>query len=196
MFYLILSDRDMVLFKTALVGTALLVLGVLLLTIIGPYVTVEIQETHLQVVEPHAEFLVGDVVDRSYSLPATSDVLGTVGVSEAPANQTGGISLIVFDAQNYGRWSTGGQASSLYSAEKQGQFNFTFKTEKADTYHFVFDNRASVYKKYVVLTIAYDEVTTKIVPDSRVPYAAWTLVIIGGLVLIYGLLRKPPVTWA
>lgn len=186
----------MVLFKTTLAGLGVLVLGVLLLTIIGPYITIEVQETRRHPVEPHAEFLVGDVVDRSYNLPATASVLGTATVTEAPSNQTGTISLTVFDAENYGSWSTGGQASSVYSAEKQGQFNFTFKTEKEGTYHFVFDNRAFVYKKYVVLTLAYDETTVSHVPDNRVPYGAWALVIIGGLVALYGLLRKPPITWA
>jgi len=193
---LILSDYRMVLFKPTLTGIALLVLGLLVATMIGPYVTVEVQEVHRRSVEPHAEFLVGDVVDRSYNLPPTTNVIGTVLVTEAPSNRTSDVSLLVLDAENYQRWNSGGQASSLYSEEKQGQFNFTFKIDKGGIYHFVFDNRASLYKKYVVLTIAYDEITTKRVPDTRVGYVGWALASIGGLVLVYGLVRKPSVTWA
>jgi hypothetical protein len=63
-------------------------------------------------------------------------------------------------------------------------------------YHFVFDNRVSVYKKYVILAISYDEVTVKKVPDSRVGYIGWAVTIVGALVLAYGLIRRPPVTWA
>jgi hypothetical protein len=185
----------MVLLKTTLAGFALLLLGVLLLGVLGQYVTVEVRQVHRRDVEPHAEFLVGDMVDRSYSLPGGSDVLGTISVTEAPSNQTGDIRFLVFDAENYQRWSSGGQASFMYSAEKQGQFNFTFTSDKAGTYHFVFDNRASLYKKYVTLTIAYDEITTSRIPDPRVNYLSWALVIAGGLIFVYGLLRKPPIPW-
>ena len=186
----------MVLLKTTVAGFALLVLGLLLLTVAGQYVTIEVQEIQRRGVEPHAEFLVGDVVDKSYSLPAGVEVLGTISVTEAPSNQTGGIRFLVFDADNYQKWAIGGQANFAYSAEKQGQFNFTFTTDKSGVYHFAFDNRASLYKKYVTLTIAYNEVIKSRVPDTRVGYVGWALVIIGGLIFVYGLLRKPPIPWA
>jgi hypothetical protein len=51
----ILSDRRMVLFKTTLVGVCILVAGILLLTTLGPYVTVEVQQVQYRDVEPHAE---------------------------------------------------------------------------------------------------------------------------------------------
>jgi len=186
----------MVLLKPTVAGFAVLVCGILLLTVLGQYVTVEVQEVHRHDVEPHAEFLVGDFADKSYSLPGSSEVLGTMSVTEAPSNQTGDISFMVFDAENYQRWSSGGQANFMYSAEKQGQFNFTFTTDKAGVYHFVFDNRASLYKKYVTVTIAYNEITTSRVPDPRANYVSWALIITGGLIFIYGLVRKPPVSWA
>jgi len=186
----------MVLFKTTLTGTALLILGLLVIIMIAPNITVEVQEVHRRSVEPHAEFLVGDTVDKSYSLPQATSVIGTVFATEAPSNRTSVISFLVFDAENYQRWASGGLANALYSRENQGQFNFTFKTESATQYYFVFDNRDSVYKKYVVLTIAYDEVTTKQVPDTRAGYVGWALAIIGGLVLAYGFVRKPLVTWS
>ncbi|HXX72896.1 MAG TPA: hypothetical protein VEI80_04305, partial [Candidatus Acidoferrales bacterium] len=63
-------------------------------------------------------------------------------------------------------------------------------------YHFVFDNRASVYKKYVVLGVSYNEISTSTKPDPRVPYVGWGLLAVGLAVLVYGLLRKPAITWA
>jgi len=185
----------MVLLKTTLTGIALLALGLLLLTYIAPYVTVEVQELHTRVVEPHAELLVGDMADRPYNLPASSDVFGSIDVNEAPSNQSGDIRFVVFDAQNFQLWNSGQQANFAYSADKQGQFNYTFKTDKSGTYHFVFDNRASLYKKYVVFNITYNEITTTRVPDSRMNYVAWALAIVGGVTLVYGLIRKPPLTW-
>ncbi len=186
----------MVLLKTTLTGIALLALGVILLTIAGQYVTVEVQQVHRHDLEPHAEFLVGDQVDKQYSLPGGVATFGVITVTQAPSNQTGDIRFMVLDSDNYPKWSTGAQANFLYTAEKQGQFNFTFATEKSGVYHFVFDNRASLYKKYVILTVAYNEITVTRVPDPRTAYVAWPLVVAGGLILLYGLARKPPIPWA
>ena len=185
----------MVLLKTTVTGFAVLILGVLLLTTIGQYVTVQVQEVHRHDVEPHTQFLVGDMVDKSYSLPGGSSVFGIVAVTQAPSNQTGDVRFIVFDSENYQRWNVGTQANFAYSAEKQGQINFTFTTDKSGVYHFVFDNRASLFKKYVILTVAYNEIITRQVPDTRVTYVAWVLIAVGGLVLVYGLMRRPPVSW-
>ena len=180
----------MVLLKTTVAGFVVLILGVLLLSMIGQYVTVQVQEVHRHDVEPHTQFLVGDTVDKSYSLPGSSSVFGVVAVTEATSNQAGDINFTVLSSD-----ITGARANSVYSAEKQGQFNFTFTTGKGGVYHFVFDNRNSLYKKYVTLTVAYNEVITSQVPDTRVTYVAWVLIAVGGLVLVYGLMRKPPVTW-
>lgn len=186
----------MVLLKATLTGIALMGLGMLLVTAIGPYVTVEVQHMQQHSVEPLAEFLVGDFVDKPYNLPAGANVIGTLSATQAPSNETSDIRLLVFDSENFQRWSSTGQASSVYSADKQGKLNFTFKIDKEGIYHFVFDNRASLYKKFVVLTITYDEVVTERVPDTRVGYVGWALAVVGGVILVYGLVRKPAITWA
>ena len=141
----------MVLFKTTMAAVAVLIIGVLLLSYGGQYITMTVQNVQRTNVEPHAEFLVGDVVERSYSLPAGVTALGIVKITQAPTNQSGDIRFLVFDDENYQKWSSGGQANFAYSAEKQGQFNYTFTTSVSGIHHFVFDNRASLYKKYVDL---------------------------------------------
>lgn len=187
----------MVLFKTTLAGASLLVVGILLLTTLGPYVTVEVQETQHRDVEPHAEFLVGDVEDRTYPLPANVPASGYIDVTQAPTNASGDIRFMVFDEGNYQKWSSGQQSINLIpTAENQGKFNFNFTTANAGIYHFVFDNRASLFKKYVVLSLGYSEVTISHVPDPRVPYVGWALAVVGGILLAYGLARKPPISWA
>ncbi len=186
----------MVSLKATSIGVSFLVLGILMLTVIGQYVTTEIQEVQRRDVEPHTEFLVGDVGEKSYSLPSGVSVFGSIDVTQAPSNQSGDIRFMVFDAENYQRWSSGGQSNFLFSGEKQGHFNFTFKTEKDGVYHLVFDNRASVFKKYVVLSIAYDEISTSRVPDTRARYVGWALLVSGGLILVYGLVKKTPIPWA
>ncbi len=186
----------MVLLKTTLAGACLLVVGILLMTTLGQYVTVEVQQVQTRPIEPHAEFLVGDVVDRSYSLPASASTSGSVGVTQAPTNASGDIRFMVFDAENYQKWNSGQQSDFLFSAEKQGQFNFTFTTARSGVYHFVFDNRASLFKKYVVLSVSYSEVSVSHVPDRRMPYIGWALLVGGAIILAYGLVRKPPIPWA
>jgi len=185
----------MVLFKTVLVGVALLVLGVLVLSVVSQYVTMEVQQVQRHDLEMKAEFLVGDVVDRPYSLPANVPVSGSVSVAEAPSNKSGDIQFFVFDAENYQRWSANGQAGSVFSATEQGISNYTFTNNQAGVYHFVFDNRASLFKKYVNLSVSYNEIITSRVRDPRTNYLGWALSIVGAFVLVYGLVRKPPAQW-
>jgi hypothetical protein len=123
-------------------------------------------------------------------------VFGTVKVIQAPTNQSGDIRFLVFDDENYQRWNAGGQANFAYSAEKQGQFNYTFNSNTNVLYHFVFDNRASLYKKYVVFSVAYDEVVTSQVPDPRIQYVAYAMIVLGTILLVMGLLMKPKPRWS
>ena len=186
----------MVLLKTTLIASLMLVVGVLLLTVIGPYITMEVQVVQSHNIEPHAEFLVGDYVDRSYSLPGGVSVFGTVDPVQAPTNQSGEIQFLVFDAVNYQQWAAGQNSNSVYSADQQGRSNFTFTTVNSGLYHFVFDNRNSLYKKYVTFSASYSETSTSRQPDPRTPYVGWAVLAVGLIVLAYGIARKPPISWA
>jgi hypothetical protein len=123
-------------------------------------------------------------------------VVGEIDVTQAPSNQSADIHFIVLDNENYQKWSSGSQSDVIYSNNQPGQYNFTFATGKTGTYHFVFDNRDSVFKKYVGLTIGYNEISITRLPDPRVGYIGWVLVVIGGVGLLYGLIRRPPISWA
>ena len=192
----ILSDRRMVLLKATLVGALLLVAAAVLLTVAGPYFTLQVQDVQQHSVEPHVEFLVGDVTDRQYTLPGDVSVFGSVNVAQAPSNQSGSLQFMILDNQNYNLWSTGQPSNNLFVSTQPGSINYTFNTPSSGLYHFVFDNRASVYKKYVVLGVNYNEISTSTKPDPRVPYVGWGLLAVGLAVLVYGLLRKPAITWA
>ena len=186
----------MVLLKTTLTGVLLLVVGILLLTVAGQYITVQVQVVQRHDVELHAEFLVGDVVDRPYSLPAGVSVFGTLDVTQAPTNSSSDVRFLVFDSTNYQSWAAGQQSSFIFSGDVQGSSNFTFNINNSGVYHFVFDNRASLFKKYVSFSVSYNEVSTSHQPDPRVPYVGWGLSVVGLILLVYGLVRKPPISWA
>lgn len=186
----------MVLLKPTLVGITVIILGVMSITVLSQYVTMDVRQTQRRDIEPHAEFLVGDITERSYTLPASVSVFGTIVATQAPSNESGDIHVLILDNENYQKKSAGGQPDYLLSTTGQGQFNYTFTTSQSGVYHFIFDNQASVYKKYVVLTVAYNEVTASKVADTRVVPIGWVLVVSGALVLIYGLVRKAPVPWA
>ena len=183
-------------FKTAVAGAILLVAGILLLTVAGQYVTVPMQTVQRHYVEQLSEFTVGDVTDRSYSLPAGVSGFGSLNVTQLPTNQFGDINFTILDAGNYQKWSAGQQTSSLLSKDEQGQSTFTFTTTTSGPYYFVFDDRASPYKKTVAFSLSYNEISTSYATDPRVPDVGWGFVVAGLIVLAIGLIRKPPVTWA
>jgi hypothetical protein len=186
----------MVLFKTTVAGALLLIAGVVLLTVGGSYITAQVQVVQRQDVEQHALFLVGDLADRQYTLPASVSAFGSLNVTQAGTNQSSDIQFTVFDADNYQKWTAGQQSNFLFSKDEHGQSNFTFTTTDSGPYYFVFDNRVSLYKKYVAFTLGYNEVSTSQVPDPRVPYVGWGLLAAGLVVLTIGLIKKAPISWA
>ena len=189
----------MVLLKPTIAGALLLVLGVLAITILSQYVTMQVQQTERHDLEPHVQFMVGDMADRPYTLPATANILGTVDVTQALStneNDSGKFHFIVLDDANYQKWSSSSQANPIFATDQQGLFNYTFTAPASGVYHFVFDNRQSPSKKNVVLMVAYDEVLTSRVPDTRIVPVGYALMILGALLLIYGLIRKPQIIWS
>jgi hypothetical protein len=191
----------MVLLKTSVVGALLIVAGALLLTVLAPYITIQVQSVQTQDVVLHAGFTVGQIyggVDRplSYSLPGGVSAIGSLGVVQIPSNQSSDIQLTVYDADNYQKWAGGQQSTFTFLNDVRDHSNFTFTTSKSGAYYFVFDNTASPYKKYVTLSLAYNQISTSQIPDPRVSYAAWSLLGVGAVVLAIGLIKKAPIPWA
>jgi hypothetical protein len=186
----------MVLFKSTLLGIALLVAGVLMLSVVGQYVTMDVQQVQRHDIDTKVQFLVGDSAERDYPFSAGSPVFGSVGVTEALSNQSSDIQFKVFDQENYNKWKSTGQAETLIATPIQGTENYTFTAGKTGSYHFVFDNQASLSKKFVTFSVSYNEITTTRVPDPRMNYLTWACFIAGALILVYGLATKPPAIWA
>lgn len=186
----------MVLFKTSIAGTILLIAGILLLAVAGQYITVQVQTVQRHYVEQLATFTVGDLQYRQYSLPASVSAFGSLNTTQVPTNQSSDIQFTIFDADNYQKWAAGQQSNSLLSKDEQGQSNFAFTTSNSGPYYFVFDDRASPYKKSVAFSLSYNDVSTNFVPDPRVPYVAWGLVATGLVILAIGLIKKAPIPWS
>jgi len=186
----------MVLLKPTIAGIGLILLGTLMIMYGAHYITIQDQEVRRTEVEPHVELLVGDVKERAFQLPADVKVTGTLRVLEAPTNRSSSILFMVMDAENYQRWVSGQDATFLLSNEMEGQSEYAFELEKAGLVYFVFDNRAALFKKYVTFSVAYEQTITTSLPDPRATYAAWGVLVFGVSVLVYGLVRRPPIPWS
>lgn len=192
----ILSDCRMVLLKPTIAGIGLILLAVVIMTYGPQHITMQTQEVRRTEVEPHIEFLVGDLKDRAFELPAHVTVVGAMKVVEAPTNRSSSILFMVMDAENYQRWISGQEPTFILSGEREGESEYAFELEKEGLVYFVFDNRAALFKKYVTFSVAYEETITTSLPDPRVTYVAWGLLIMGALVVAYGLVRKAPIPWS
>jgi hypothetical protein len=177
-------------------GIIVIIVGVSLL-IVGPQLIV-VPSTQVQVFELfHDEtFLVGDVAERSVQLDEGVTVNGTVAVSSALTGAASHVLMLVADDANYEKWVTQGSPTYVFQKDLSNGQTFSFTVSGAGLHHFVFDNKASLEKKKVTLTVDLQKPVTVNVPDKRISYVAYAVVAVGCLFTVMGILRKTPVRWA
>lgn len=121
---------------------------------------------------------------EALSLPKDADVKGTINEVTGDLGQ---IDFYVFDESNYNLWINGSSYSKyffIYKAENGS--TFSFRTDKADDYYFVFDHPDGLVDRYVNWSGAY-----KYKPYA--PYAipvAVLLGVLGAVVLAVGSLKQ------
>ena len=177
-------------------GIALLILGTFLF-FAGPQLILvpspQIQTTDLF----HNEgFVVADVWERSVQLDEGVTVNGTIAVSSALTGEPSEVSLLVADDANYQKWVAHGGPTYVFQRGISNGQSFSFAVPRAGLYHFVFDNTNSPVKKKVTLTADLQKQVMINVPDVRVTYVAYGLMVIGCLVTVVGVLRRTQVPWA
>jgi len=124
---------------------------------------------------------------EALSLPKDADVKGTIN---EVTGDLGHIDFYVFDESNYNLWRNGSSYSEyifIYKAENGS--TFSFRTDKADDYYFVFDHPDGLVDRYVNWSGAYKY---KPYAPYAIPVAA-LLGVLGAVVLAVGFLKPKKV---
>jgi hypothetical protein len=183
-------------FKPFLVGLLLLV-GGLVLAVFGPIYAQASVETHeIGTLIPESTFIVGDV--REFNAYVQKGVAVTITFHSQTATDGGPaqINFLVFDESSYSAWAKGNNAKAILSRLRVSSLNETLKAPETGAYYFVFDNKEFLDKKRVVFESKFDRVVYVWQPDERVTYAAYGVLILGGLIAAYGIVHKPTIPWA
>jgi hypothetical protein len=177
-------------------GIAVLIVGMVLF-LAGSQLIV-VPSTQVQVIELfHNEtFAVSDVWERSVQLDEGVTVNGTVAVSSALTGAPSEVSMFVADDPNYQKWVAHSSPTYAFQKDVSDGQGFSFTVPRAGLYHFVFDNTDSPVKKKGMLTADLEKQVTINVPDKRIPYLAYGVLVTGCLVTAVGVLRKAPIRWA
>jgi len=130
----------------------------------------------------------------------STSVDGNGTISGGSYGQVTDINFFVMDGPNFENWKQR-QPGVQYLAkmtQAPSRFEFSFATSKNGTYFFVFDNYYSTAKREVSLSARYQYV--KIVKEAHTDYTfsyvGAGISVVGAIVLIYGLLKKPEIRWA
>ncbi len=178
-------------------GGIAIVIGAAFLFFVGPQlILVPTAQTQVTALFSNEAFVVGDVWERSMQLDEGAVVNGTLAVSSALTGEASEISMLVVDDANYQKWMAHG--SPTYALQKDipnGQ-SFSLTVPRSGVYHFIFDNTSSPVKKKVNMTVDLRSQVVVSLPDERVRYLAYGLLVIGFLVTAVGILRKTEVPWA
>lgn len=184
------------LIKTSIAGALALATSLMFIFPLSSAVTVEVPKVVTGDLIPKMTALVGDIFVKSVTLEKRTKVTGTVQAKIAGSESPGEVTFIVFDSANYSRWQAGESFTALYKVTNTDRFEFAFVAGRSGVHNFVFDNRASLYKKEVSLAAGYEQTVLSREPDSRVRGVSYALLALGIPVLAYGLIRRPPIPWA
>ncbi|MEM2228219.1 MAG: hypothetical protein QXR82_05405 [Candidatus Bathyarchaeia archaeon] len=184
--------------KPTFLGLAILLLGILLISLSFKTYMIEVKKIKKEPLIEKSKFIVGDVKVLQRYL--TSGYL-IVCYGKVYLPETGNLSDVNFyimDEENYEKWFKGKNAESIIEKKKVTILNVSVPIIRNDTYYFIFDNTyAELYKKEVEFE-AYKQYEVIEMEPARIKTLnnlGLPLVFIGFIIMIYGILKKPEVTW-
>jgi hypothetical protein len=182
------------------VGIVIVALGLLLMFFATQTRTIDTPKTETKVVFERSTLTVGDYAYRSADFVANLTVVCSGSVRTPATNESGDMNLYVMDKDNFEKWQNGDRSVNFIVQKLRiSQIDVSFFTVRGDTYYFVFDNSYSaLFKKEVTFSVSYQYKTIhhETVEDRSLNSYGYPLVIVGGIVVAYGLLRKAQVRWA
>jgi len=179
-------------------GLAILLLGILLISLSYKPYMVEVKKVKKEPLIEKSTFIVGDVkVLQKYLTTGRSVVCyGKVYIPET--GNLSDINFYIMDEENYGKWFKGKNAEPLLKEEKITILNASLPIAKNGTYYFIFDNTyAELYKKEVEFEAytQYEVIEMEPAQIKEFEKIGFPFIIVGFAVMIYGILKKPKVTW-
>lgn len=187
-------------FVAAFGGIALLILGILMV-LFGTYVyTVNIPKLESRLIFDNYSFVVGDQEVHEADFSGNVTVTCFASIRVPATGEEGDITFYVMSGEEFQRWKRGEDGVKfIIERPKTGSFNITFHVDVASTYYFIFDNTYSeLYKKEVIFSVIEKYVTyIEETKESRnLVFIGYLAIAFGVVVTVYGLVRKPEVTWA
>ena len=181
-------------------GISLIILGILMI-LFGSYTyTIDIPIIESKTVFDKISFTVGDVKVYEADFLENVTVTCNASINIPTTGDTGEINFYVLSGEEFQRWRSG-EKDIFFIIELAmiTNINTSFQTDKQGTYYFIFDNTFSeLYKKEVTFSSTMEYVTyvEETRENNNIVYIGYFAVVFGVIVSVYGLIRKPEVTWA
>lgn len=181
-------------------GITLVILGILMI-LFGSYTyTIDIPIIESKTVFDKISFTVGDVKIYEADFLENVTVTCNASINIPTTGDAGEINFYVLSGEEFQRWKSG-EKDIFFIIELAmiTNINTSFQTDKQGTYYFIFDNTFSeLYKKEVTFSSTMEYVTyvEETRENNNIVYIGYFAVFFGVIVTVYGLIRKPEVTWA
>jgi hypothetical protein len=179
-------------------GLAILLLGILLISLSYKPYTIEVKKVKTEPLIEKSTFIVGDfkVFQRYLATGRSVVCYGKVYIPET--GNLSDINFYIMDEENYGEWFKGKSAKPLLEKKRVTILNASLPIAKNGTYYFIFDNTyAELYKKEVEFTAytQYEIIEEEFTQAKELASIGFPFTLIGAIIMIYGILKKPKVTW-
>jgi hypothetical protein len=184
--------------KPTFLGLAILLLGILLISLSYRTYIVEVKKIKKDPLIEKSKFIIGDVKVLQRYLTSDRSIVcyGKVYIPET--GNLSDINFYIMDEENYEKWFKGKNAEPLLEKKKITILNVSMPITKNGTYYFVFDNTyAELYKKEVEFEAysQYEIIEEEPTQMKALSNLGLPLVFVGFIIMIYGILKKPEVTW-
>ncbi len=180
-------------------GMSLLILGMLMI-LFGSYTyNVNVPKLESKTIFENESFIVGDIKVYKADFSKNITVTCIASIKIPATDDIGEINFYVIQGEEFQKWERGEKDAKLeIELIKTKNFNKSFKVDNEGTYYFVFDNTFSeFYKKELTFSVTIEYLTY--VEETRrnysIVYIGYLALVIGVIVTLYGLVRKPEITW-
>ncbi len=184
--------------KPTFLGLAILLLGILLISLSYRTYMVEVKKIKKEPLIEKSKFIVGDFKVLQKYLTSGRSIVCYGKISIPETGNLSDINFYIMDEENYEEWFKGKKATALLEKKKVTILNVSMPIARNGTYYFIFDNTyAELYKKEVEFEAysQYEIVELEPTQMRSLSNFGLPLTFVGLIIMIYGILKKPEITW-